>query len=33
MENVGALDEEDIADGYILGCQARPTSNTLKIEF
>lgn len=33
MDNVGALDEEDIADGYILGCQARPTSNTLKIEF
>lgn len=33
MDNIGALDEEDIADGYILGCQARPTSNTLKIEF
>jgi 3-ketosteroid 9alpha-monooxygenase subunit B len=33
MENVGALDEEDIEDGYILGCQARPTSDTLKIEF
>lgn len=33
MENIGALDEDDIADGYILGCQARPTSNTLKIEF
>lgn len=33
MENIGALDEEDIADGYILGCQARPTSNSLKIEF
>ncbi|MBA4022252.1 MAG: 3-ketosteroid-9-alpha-hydroxylase [Gordonia sp.] len=33
MDNIGALDEDDIADGYILGCQARPTSNTLKIEF
>lgn len=33
MENVGALDEEDIDDGYILGCQARPTSDNLKIEF
>jgi 3-ketosteroid 9alpha-monooxygenase subunit B len=33
MDNIGALDEEDIADGYILGCQARPTSDTLKIEF
>lgn len=33
MENVGALDAEDIEDGYILGCQARPTSDTLKIEF
>ncbi|MDL9937893.1 ferredoxin--NADP reductase [Gordonia sp. ABSL1-1] len=33
MENDGALDPEDIADGYILGCQARPTSDALKIEF
>ncbi|MFW0788878.1 2Fe-2S iron-sulfur cluster-binding protein [Gordonia sp. CPCC 205333] len=33
MENSGALDPDDIADGYILGCQARPTSDTLKIEF
>lgn len=33
MEVTGALDPEDIADGYILGCQARPTSDTLKIEF
>ena len=23
----------DIADGYILGCQAHPTSDSLKIEF
>ncbi|NDZ94361.1 ferredoxin--NADP reductase [Streptomyces sp. SID6673] len=33
MENTGALDPEDIADGYILGCQAHPTSDSLKIEF
>ncbi|GAB08391.1 3-ketosteroid 9alpha-hydroxylase component KshB [Gordonia araii NBRC 100433] len=33
MENAGALDPDDIADGYILGCQARPTSDSLKIEF
>ncbi|MFD5497259.1 2Fe-2S iron-sulfur cluster-binding protein [Streptomyces sp. NPDC127091] len=28
-----ALDPEDVADGYILGCQARPTSTQLKIVF
>lgn len=33
MDNVGALDQEDIDDGYILGCQARPTSDELTIEF
>ena len=33
MANVGALDQEDIDDGYILGCQARPTSDHLTIEF
>lgn len=33
MENSGALDPDDIADGYILGCQARPTSDSLKVEF
>ncbi|MCH5644688.1 ferredoxin--NADP reductase [Gordonia sp. ABSL49_1] len=33
MDNPGALDPEDIEDGYILGCQARPTSDSLKIEF
>ncbi len=33
MEHVGALDPDDIADGYILGCQARPTADNLKIEF
>ncbi|GAC56483.1 3-ketosteroid-9-alpha-hydroxylase reductase subunit [Gordonia hirsuta DSM 44140 = NBRC 16056] len=33
MANTGALDEDDIADGYILGCQAKPTSDTLKVEF
>ncbi|MCK0438432.1 ferredoxin--NADP reductase [Gordonia alkaliphila] len=33
MENSGALDPDDIADGYILGCQARPTSDNLSVEF
>lgn len=33
MENSGALDPDDIADGYILGCQAKPTSDSLKVEF
>ncbi|GAA2371672.1 ferredoxin--NADP reductase [Gordonia cholesterolivorans] len=33
MEVTGALDPDDIADGYILGCQARPTADKLKIEF
>jgi 3-ketosteroid 9alpha-monooxygenase subunit B len=33
MEKCGALDPDDIADGYILGCQAKPTSDKLKIEF
>ena len=33
MDNAGALDPEDIEDGYILGCQAHPTSDTLKVEF
>jgi 3-ketosteroid 9alpha-monooxygenase subunit B len=28
-----ALEPEDIADGFILGCQAKPTSKSLKIEF
>lgn len=33
MENSEILDEEDIADGMILGCQARPVSNDVRIEF
>ncbi|RPA57073.1 ferredoxin--NADP reductase [Gordonia oryzae] len=33
MDNSGALDPEDIADGYILGCQAHPTSDRLRVEF
>lgn len=28
-----ALEPEDIADGFILGCQAKPASKSLKIEF
>ena len=33
MTNPGALDPEDIDDGYILGCQAHPTSDRLRVEF
>ncbi|MFM9379314.1 2Fe-2S iron-sulfur cluster-binding protein [Gordonia sp. VNK21] len=33
MECDGALDPDDIADGYILGCQAKPTCDKLKVEF
>lgn len=33
MDHAGALDPDDIADGYILGCQAKPTSDKLKVEF
>lgn len=28
-----ALDEDDIADGYILACQAKPVTGSLKVEF
>ncbi|NLE80111.1 MAG: ferredoxin--NADP reductase [Rhodococcus sp.] len=33
MENSEILDPEDIEAGYILGCQARPVTDHLKIEF
>ncbi|SDE04107.1 ferredoxin--NADP reductase [Rhodococcus tukisamuensis] len=33
MGNSEILDPEDIAAGYILGCQARPVSDHVKIEF
>ncbi|WP_040801728.1 ferredoxin--NADP reductase [Nocardia higoensis] len=33
MGNCGVLDEQDIADGYILACQARPISDNLSVEF
>ncbi|MFE3100902.1 2Fe-2S iron-sulfur cluster-binding protein [Nocardia tengchongensis] len=33
MENAEILDPEDIANGYILGCQARPVTDHLKIQF
>jgi len=33
MGNTAVLDEQDIADGYILACQARPISENLSIEF
>ncbi|ETB35952.1 3-ketosteroid-9-alpha-hydroxylase reductase subunit [Mycobacterium avium subsp. hominissuis 10-5606] len=33
MDTHGALDEQDIAEGVVLGCQARPVSHHIEIEF
>ncbi|SNT41629.1 ferredoxin--NADP reductase [Rhodococcoides kyotonense] len=33
MENTEILDDEDIADGMILGCQARPVSDHIEVRF
>ncbi|APE37302.1 3-ketosteroid-9-alpha-hydroxylase [Nocardia mangyaensis] len=33
MDNAEILDPEDIENGYILGCQARPVTDRLKIQF
>jgi ring-1,2-phenylacetyl-CoA epoxidase subunit PaaE len=33
METTTALSDEDIEDGLILTCQARPTSNRLHVDF
>ncbi|MDH3022808.1 ferredoxin--NADP reductase [Gordonia alkanivorans] len=33
MGNASILDDDDIADGYILACQARPLSDRLDVEF
>ncbi|MFZ2172573.1 MAG: ferredoxin--NADP reductase [Rhodococcus sp. (in: high G+C Gram-positive bacteria)] len=33
MENAAILDPEDVEDGYILACQARPVSKHVEIEF
>lgn len=33
MENSEILDDEDLADGMILGCQAKPVSDNVRIEF
>ena len=33
MEKSDILDPEDIADGYILGCQSRPVSGSVEISF
>ncbi|MCV7388142.1 ferredoxin--NADP reductase [Mycolicibacterium porcinum] len=33
MDTHGALDDEDTADGLVLGCQARPASAHITIEF
>lgn len=33
MDHNEILTEDDIAEGYILGCQARPLSAEIKVEF
>jgi len=33
MDTCLALDDDEVADGYVLACQARPTSAELKINF
>jgi 3-ketosteroid 9alpha-monooxygenase subunit B len=33
MDTHGALDDEDIAEGIVLGCQARPASERIEIDF
>jgi len=33
MENNAMLDDDDIAEGYILGCQAKPRAQYIKISF
>jgi ferredoxin len=33
MLNNDALDEDDVNDGWVLTCQALPTSRTLRVEY
>lgn len=33
MENSEILDPQDVEDGYFLGCQARPVSDSVEVEF
>jgi 3-ketosteroid 9alpha-monooxygenase subunit B len=33
MDTHGALDDQDIAEGILLGCQARPASDRIEIDF
>ncbi|MEV5837715.1 ferredoxin--NADP reductase [Nocardia sp. NPDC052112] len=33
LGRIDALDPDDVVDGYILACQARPTSPTLEVDF
>jgi 3-ketosteroid 9alpha-monooxygenase subunit B len=33
MERADILEPEDVADGIVLGCQARPVSDGIRVEF
>ncbi len=33
LGNTAILEEDDIADGLFLACQARPLSDTVEVEF
>lgn len=33
MPESAILDDEDVASGYVLACQARPISDNIEIEF
>jgi hypothetical protein len=33
MLNNDALDEDEVADGWVLTCQAMPTSHSLQVEY
>jgi hypothetical protein len=33
MVNNDALDDDEVADGYVLTCQALPTSRTIRVTY